>query len=286
MISLLAASVLTSLILGQAPAKPVASPEATPPPAPVAPMLTTPTDEFGLDLKAWLDATKLQDQDSAKKALASLQRRRAERNLTTVEEVAAAIAGRAEVRAFEGKPSDSVETLDAAISFAPDSAAYHAWKAAAQGKVGDAWGAVDFALANPLERQRVEAVVLLGLLAVGALFSIGFSFGLVLRYGAVFSHDVAEGLPDPLKSLALFMAVLFCALPLAGFMGWGYLPFWWMALLFIFQSKPEKTVSTALLVALAFSSLALPGVLHQRAVDGSPTARPLYLVATGFRGRP
>ena len=281
MTSFLLSSVLTSLVLAQAPAKPAVSPAATPPPAPVAPVLTTPTDEFGPDLKAWLDAVKLQDQDSAMKALASLQRRRAERNLTSVDDVAAAIAGRAEARAFEGAPADSVEALDAAIAFAPDSASYHVKKAAAQGKVGDAWSALDLALANPLEQQRIESVVLLGLLVVGALFAIGFSFALLLRYGAVFSHDVAEGLPDPLKSLALFMAVLFCALPLAGLMGWGYLPFWWLALLFIFQSRPEKAVSTALLIALALSSLALPKVLHQRAVEASPTARPLYLVASG-----
>lgn len=281
MTSFLLSSVLTSLVLAQAPAKPAVSPAATPPPAPVAPVLTTPTDDFGPDLKAWLDAVKLQDQDSAMKALASLQRRRAERNLTSVDDVAAAIAGRAEARAFEGAPADSVEALDAAIAFAPDSASYHVKKAAAQGKVGDAWSALDLALANPLEQQRIESVVLLGLLVVGALFAIGFSFALLLRYGAVFSHDVAEGLPDPLKSLALFMAVLFCALPLAGLMGWGYLPFWWLALLFIFQSRPEKAVSTALLIALALSSLALPKVLHQRAVEASPTARPLYLVASG-----
>ena len=281
MTSFLLSSVLTSLVLAQAPAKPAVSPAATPPPAPVAPVLTTPTDDFGPDLKAWLDAVKLQDQDSAMKALASLQRRRAERNLTSVDDVAGAIAGRAEARAFEGAPADSVEALDAAIAFAPDSASYHVKKAAAQGKVGDAWSALDLALANPLEQQRIESVVLLGLLVVGALFAIGFSFALLLRYGAVFSHDVAEGLPDPLKSLALFMAVLFCALPLAGLMGWGYLPFWWLALLFIFQSRPEKAVSTALLIALALSSLALPKVLHQRAVEASPTARPLYLVANG-----
>ncbi len=280
--TLLLSSLLTSLVLAQAPAKPAAVASEPPPVvAPTAPILTTPLDDFGPDLKAWLDAVRLQDPDSAKKAMASLQRRRAERNLTSVEDVAGAIAGRAEVRAFEGAPKESLEALEAAIGFAPDSASYQVQKAAAQGKSGEAWAALDLALANPLEKQRVESALLLGLLVVGALFSIGFSFGILLRYGAVFSHDVSEGLPDQIKSLALFMAVLFCALPLAGFMGWGYLPFWWLALFFIFQTKPEKTVSTAILVALALSSLALPQVLHQRAIDASPTAHPLYLAAHG-----
>jgi hypothetical protein len=257
------------------------APSPTPPAETQAPILTTPTDDFGPDLKAWLDAVKLQDQDSAAKALASIQRRRAERNLTSVDDVAAAIAGRAEVRGNEGTRADAVPLLDAAISFAPDDAVYRVQKAEAQGKVGDAWSALDLALANPLEQGRIESIMLLGVLVAGALLSIGFSFGILLRYAAVFSHDVAEGLPAPAKSLALFMAVLFGALPLAGFMGWGYLPFWWLALFFIFQSRVEKAVSTALLIALALSSLALPKITHQRAIDASATARPLYLVANG-----
>ena len=224
---------------------------------------------------------KLQDQDSARKALGNLQRRRAERNLTSVDDVAGAIAGRAEVRGSEGTSADAAAVLDTAISFAPDAAVYRVQKAAAEGKAGEAWSALDLALADPFEQGRVESVLLLGGLVAGALLSIGFSFGILLRYAAVFSHDVAEGLPAPAKSLALFMAVLFGALPLAGFMGWGYLPFWWLALFFIFQTRAEKAVSTALLVALALSSLAIPKITHQRAIEASTAARPLYLVANG-----
>lgn len=279
MTPLLLASVLSSLVLAQAPPKPSESP--APPAEPQAPVLTTPTDEFGPDLKAWLDAIKLQDQDSAKKALANLQRRRAERNLTSLDEVAAAIAGRAEVRGSEGTRAEAAALLDAAIGFAPDAAVYRVQKAEAEGDAGAAWSALDLALANPLEQGRVESVRLLGFLVASGLFAVGFAFAILLRYAAVFSHDVAEGLPGSLKSLALFMAVLFAALPLAGFMGWGYLPFWWLALFFIFQSRAEKAVSTALLVVLALSSLALPKITHQRAIDASPTARPLYLVANG-----
>jgi tetratricopeptide (TPR) repeat protein len=104
---------------------------------------------------------------------------------------------------------------------------------------------------------------------------------LLIRYAAVFSHDVAEGLPGPLKSLALFMAVLFLALPLAGFMGWGYLPFWWMTLLFIFASREERAVSLFLIVALGLSSLALPLIEHQRSVEAATEARTLHLLAGG-----
>jgi hypothetical protein len=132
-----------------------------------------------------------------------------------------------------------------------------------------------------LEEGRVRSAFLLGLLVIGALFSIGFSFAILLRYAAVFSHDVSEGLSGPLKAIALFMAVLFLALPLAGFMGWGYLPFWWVSLFFIFESRAEKTVSVVILVCLALSSLVIPQVIHQRTLNQSALARTAFTVASG-----
>ncbi len=281
----LLASALSSLLLAQAPA----APQAAPSPGSTAPLiaqvgahvLVSPTDDFGPDLKAWLDATKLQDQDAASRAAMALQRRRAERNLSSLDDVAGALSGRAEVRASEGAKADAVAALDLAIRFAPDSAAHHVHKAQVEGRLGEASDALDLAWANPLERGRLLSPWLLGLLTISALFTVGFSLAVLIRYAAVFSHDVAEGLSGPLKPLALFMAVLFLALPLAGFMGWGYLPFWWLTLLFVFQSRAEKAVSILLLLGLALASLALPAIDHQRAVEAARVARPLYLAATG-----
>jgi tetratricopeptide (TPR) repeat protein len=282
LISALLASAFTALLLAQAKA-PAAlpSPEPTPVATPAPAVPTTPTDEFGPDLKAWLDANKLQDKDSAARALANLQRRRAERSLSSVDDVAGAIAGRAEVRAVEGTRAEAAEAMDAAIRLAPDSGTYRARKADWEGKLGAAISALDFVRSNPFEAGRLRSVWLLGLLIVGALFATGFAFALLLRYVSVFNHDVSEGLPGPLKPLALFMAVLFLALPVAGLMGWGYLPFWWMTLFFIFATKPEKMVSIVLLVALAISGFALPLITHQRDVEATREARVLDLLARG-----
>ncbi len=272
-------SSLTSLVLAQ-----TATPSEAPSPAPmeaVAPVLSTPLDGFGPDLKAWLEATRLQDQEAASRALMNLQRMRAERNLTTVDEVAGAISGRSEVRGLEATPADSVASLTAAVGFDPDSAAARVRRAAAEGKTGDAWSALDLAAANPLQAGRLRSFRLLGLLVIGALFAFGFSLALLIRYAAVFGHDVAEGLPDALKSLSLAMAVLFLALPLAGLMGWGYLPFWWATLFFIFESREEKAVTGALLLGLALSSFAIPMITHQRAIDAAIPAKALHLVANG-----
>lgn len=276
--SWLLASALTVLVSAQAPAPP---PATSPEVAPVVAQPTSPTDDFGPELKAWLDAVRLQDKDSAARALAALQRLRSERNLSTVDDVAGAIAGRADARAGEGAAAESADLMAAAVEFAPDDAAHQARLAALRGRLGDAWAALGVAWSNPLEKGRLVSMLLLGLLVIGALLAAGFSLGLLLRYAAVFSHDVAEGLPAPLKSLALFMAVLFLALPLAGLLGWGYLPFWWATLFYIFQSKAEKAVSLFLLVALALASALIPEITFQRAVDSTVAGRHLHGVAHG-----
>ena len=280
MIPILLAASLSTLLLAQGRPASKAQPAPTPT-EPVAPVMAGPLDEFGPDLKAWLDAIKLQDQDSAGKALASLQRRRAERNLTSVDELAGALSGRAQLKASEGGKADAAAALAAAASFAPDDPAFAVFRAAGQGKSSEAWSALDLATANPLKAGRLRGAFLLGLRVIGLLFAIGFSLALLIRYGAVFSHDVAEGLSGPLKSIALFMAVLFLALPVAGLMGWGYLPFWWVTLFFIFESRVEKAVSVLILVAFGLSSLALPQILHQRSVDAAGSAAALHLVAGG-----
>jgi tetratricopeptide (TPR) repeat protein len=244
-------------------------------------MLSTPTDGFGPDLKAWIDATKLQDQESARKALLNLQRLRADRNLSSVDDVAAVISGRAEARGIEGSQSEAAEGLGSAAALDPGSASILVSKAAAEGKVQDAWGALSLSASNPFEAGRVRAFRLLTVLVIGGLFALGFALALLLRYAAVFSHDVSEGLPQALKSFSLAMAVLFLALPLAGLLGWGYLPFWWAALLFIFQSRAEKAVSLVLLVGLSLASLALPLITHQRAINAAASARLLHKVANG-----
>ena len=278
----LLASALCWLVLSQGMA---ASPKASPSPAvlaaPSEPILKTPTDDLGPHLKAWLDASRLHDADAGSAALKRMQKLRAERNLVSVDDVAGAMAGRAEAQAGEGNLKDSLNSLQAAIGFAPDDSALAMRVAAAKNQIGGARAALDLAEAHPFERGRLQAMRLLGLLVALGLFAMGFSLSLLFRYAAVFSHDVAEGLSGPLKPLALFMAVLFLALPLAGFMGWGYLPFWWITLFFIFESRAEKVVSILLLVALALSSLALPFIAQQSSFDAASTVRRLYEVASG-----
>ena len=91
----------------------------------------------------------------------------------------------------------------------------------------------------------VVPVALIGFQATTAVLAIAF----VLRRGALLRHDLAESLGPGRSgsvSLAFYAGLLF--LPVVTFQGYGWLPLWWMALLFVYLSAVEKAV--ALLVVL------------------------------------
>lgn len=83
-------------------------------------------------------------------------------------------------------------------------------------------------------------VVLIGLLATAAVLAMA----LLLRRGALLRHDLAESLGPGRSasvSLAFYAGLLF--LPVATFQGYGWLPLWWMALLFVYLSVVEKAMA-------------------------------------------
>lgn len=88
-------------------------------------------------------------------------------------------------------------------------------------------------------------VVLIGLLATAAMLAVAF----VLRRGALLRHDLAESLgPGRSASVSLAFYAGLLLLPVATFQGYGWLPLWWITLLFVYLSVVEKAV--ALVVVL------------------------------------
>lgn len=237
--------------------QPAPAASATPTPAPT-PVFSTPTDDFGPDLKAWMEAVKLSNKDAAGAAIARLQRKRAERGIENLSDVASAIRGRGEVFLSEGRSAEAKDAFALAAFFAPDSAESALGSARVTGTIAEGRGALAFARFRPWNEASVRATWLVALYSGLFLVSWGFGIGLLVRYAPVFAHDVTEGLPASLKPVSFFLAAIFLALPLAAVLGWGFLPFWWMALLFIFQSRAEKITTGSLLALLALSSLGLP----------------------------
>ena len=76
-------------------------------------------------------------------------------------------------------------------------------------------------------------VVLIGLLATAAMLAVAF----VLRRGALLRHDLAESLgPGRSASVSLAFYAGLLLLPVATFQGYGWLPLWWITLLFVYLS--------------------------------------------------
>ena len=144
-------------------------------------------------------------------------------------------------------------------------------------------------------RHRLAALLLpVALLAL--LASLGVtSLALLLRHGALLRHDLEESFgPErsPVVTMGVFAALL--VLPVMLFQGYGWLPFWWLAVLFLYFSITERVlVGLALLLALgvgpavrmlesrimaAQNPLFTAGI---QAIEGSPDAR--SIAAAGAR---
>jgi hypothetical protein len=284
----LALSVVFALAGGLAAPEPARAQGAaavpSPAPAETAPTstgLATPTDDFGPDLKAWLEAVKISNKEAADAAFRAIQRKRAERAIENLEDVAAAIRGRAEALLREGRAQEAADAARLAALLTPDSPASAFGIAKLGGSLGDARAALGSAEAHPFASAEVGAALRAGVLGGLFLVAWGFGVGLLLRYGSVLAHDVMESLPESLKPASLFLAALFLALPLAGLMGWGFLPFWWMAVLFIFQVPAERIASGVLLALLAAVGAAFPGMEAPRRLVGAVAAERLLDIARG-----
>lgn len=76
-----------------------------------------------------------------------------------------------------------------------------------------------------------------------------FATLMVLRHGALLRHDFEEAFGMEKRSLAFGVATALLLLPAITFQGWGWLPLWALALLFVYMSPVEKGASIVLALA-------------------------------------
>jgi Tfp pilus assembly protein PilF len=82
-------------------------------------------------------------------------------------------------------------------------------------------------------------------------FAVAWTLGLalLLRRGPLLKHDVDEWLGGGRGRTAAFAVTLgLLLLPVVAFQGWGWLPLWWLTLLFAYLDLPEKVIATGLLL--------------------------------------
>jgi tetratricopeptide (TPR) repeat protein len=100
---------------------------------------------------------------------------------------------------------------------------------------------------------QAHAVALLGVVAFATVLALSVVFGLcmVLRYGALVRHDIEELLgSETRRPLALGLYAVVLLLPVIALQGFAWLPFWWIALLFLHMRATERAVALILLVGL------------------------------------
>jgi Tfp pilus assembly protein PilF len=150
-------------------------------------------------------------------------------------------------------------------------------------------------------RGRLYLRSLLGGAGLLALFVtvVVFAVTMLLRHATLLRHDFEEALGSGKRAIALGLAVTLLLLPAITFQGWGWLPLWWLAVLFIYMSTVEKAAT----VAAVLATLAVGPVVNQLdarlvsqqnalfrasmlAVEGEPDSRAIWQLEDAVRAHP
>ncbi len=119
-----------------------------------------------------------------------------------------------------------------------------------------------------------------GLLALFITVCV-FAIAMLLRHATLLRHDFEEALGSGRRSLALGVAVALLLLPAMTFQGWGWLPLWWLAVLFLYMSPIEKGVSVAALLATLAVGPAVKGLEARLLAQQNPLFRAAMLAVEG-----
>lgn len=225
------------------------------------------------------------DADGAARALGDLARVRAERNIGGLEPMALALVAKGIDRVRKGETAAAEAYFRGALGLAPrlpDAYLGLALAEARRGPLGflpaaqQTLSAVAASLRTAEGRYRLRALLIPALLLALLATAAAVSLGLLVRHGSLLLHDLEEEI-GPTRGLpfARGLFVLLLVLPLAALQGYGWLPLWWLTLLFVYLNLMERIAAGVLLLA----TLAV-GPLTQ-GLDASARAQqnPLYRAA-------
>jgi tetratricopeptide (TPR) repeat protein len=229
---------------------------AAPPAAPIAPPAGPVTFEavWAMQVKA----EKAGDTVAAVRALQDIRRLRVERNVDTVETVGLGMVLRGLERLDKGDREGAEETFRSSVALAPGLPDAHfalarallrRWPLGVPASISATLGGATAFLKTGQGAVRLEALATIGWLLFAFTVCWAVAIALLLRKGGLLRHDLEEWLGPARRrsAVALLLAVLL--LPVASFLGWGWLPLWWVALLFAYLDRAEKAVAVALALA-------------------------------------
>jgi tetratricopeptide (TPR) repeat protein len=258
---------------------------------------------------AYRKADRDGDAEGRQRVMGEIRRLRVERNIRSLETIALALCGQGLERLEKGERDRAEEDFRAAIvldSHLPDAHFGLALSEFRKGPLGILPGVKDtlagFGARLPTlrgEQNLITLVIPAGLLALFGTITL-FGLAMIMRYGALLLHDIEEAMgPGRGKIVPVVLYAVALLLPAITLQGWGWLPFWWLALLFIYLGKLEKAVAgVAILAGLGIGPLAVSldeRVLARRnpvfqaavlAVEGGPDNRATAALEAAGRAHP
>lgn len=248
------------------------------------------------------------DNDAATTALREIGKMRIERNVVRLEPFALARVAQGLARLREGQLDKADVEFRAAITLDPYQAdGYFGLAQSARRRgVSGLWAAARHAGAGFAARlgsiggqhYLFALLVPAGILALLLTVTL-LAVALMLRSWRLLLHDLEEALGPGRRTLAKTLLAVLVALPVLALQGWGWLPLWWLALMFLYLTSTEKAaVGVALVSTLAIVPLA--HMLDERmatvgnplfqaaltAIEGGPDARATTLLEKAAEGRP
>ncbi len=223
------------------------------------------------------------DEEGAGASLREIRRLRIERNIASHETIGLGVVARGVVLLDEEDPDAALIAFERAVDLAPGLPDGHYGLSTAHLKTGPLGmvpsiqamisGLVAFL---PTARGAVRATelrIVVGLLAA-FLITWVLALTLLLRHGGLLRHDIEEWLgPAQSRSASLALFLLLSLFPLAAFQGWGWLPLWWLAILFPVL-RPEREDAGG--PRRDWSSRRRSGPRRPRATGGDHPQSPLH----------
>lgn len=198
------------------------------------------------------------DSAAVARAIAEIRRVRIERNVERHEVLGLAFVREGVRRMGSGDREGAEAAFREAVTLSPGLPDAHfglAWALLRKGVLGvvpsfhSTLGGVTAYLGTARGEIRAFRLLAAAMLLCG--FALAWTLALVLmaRSGGLLRHDIEERMAARGRrswTLAVLLAV--ALLPVLLFQGWGWLPLWWLALLFVYLDRAERLVALAILL--------------------------------------
>jgi tetratricopeptide (TPR) repeat protein len=199
------------------------------------------------------------DAAAAEHALREIARLRMERNVDNLAVMGLALVERGAERLQAGQIDQSQATFEGAVALAPGlpDGYFGLARTELQRGVAGVVSSIDATSRGvraflPTGRGSLNTTNLAGVAGLLLAFAMAWAvaIALLLRRGGLLRHDIEEWLgPAQSRSASLALFLLALLLPAATFQGWGWLPLWWLALLFAYLDRMERVVAGLLVLA-------------------------------------